>query len=108
MLTLMQTSKLSSHHLILIYGRKYWDKVINWRHMVRTGTINEREFKLLQFADDVDEAFNHIPVSYTHLDVYKRQISYASRKMKNLPPWFPRETWKRLTATFSWPRATAR
>jgi uncharacterized protein (TIGR00730 family) len=57
MLTLLQTNKLSSHHLILIYGRKYWDKVINWRHMVGTGTISEREYKLLQFADTVDEAF---------------------------------------------------
>jgi uncharacterized protein (TIGR00730 family) len=60
MLTLLQTNKLSSHHLILIYGRKYWDKVLNWRHMVRTGTISEREYKLLQFADTVDEAFEHV------------------------------------------------
>jgi uncharacterized protein (TIGR00730 family) len=60
MLTLMQTGKLSSHHLILIYGRKYWDKVLNWRHMVRTGTINEREYELLQFADTVDEAFERV------------------------------------------------
>ena len=60
MLTLMQTGKLSSHHLILIYGRKYWDKVLNWRHMVRSGTINEREYKLLEFADTVDEAFDHV------------------------------------------------
>jgi len=60
MLTLMQTGKLSSHHLILIYGRKYWDKVLNWQHMVRTGTINEREYKLLEFADTVDEAFEHV------------------------------------------------
>jgi uncharacterized protein (TIGR00730 family) len=60
MLTLLQTNKLSSHHLVLIYGRKYWDKVIDWRHMVRTGTIDAREFKLLQFADTVDEAFAHV------------------------------------------------
>ena len=60
MLTLLQTNKLSSHHLILIYGRKYWDKVLNWRHMVRTGTINERDYKILQFADSVDEAFDHV------------------------------------------------
>jgi uncharacterized protein (TIGR00730 family) len=60
MLTLMQTGKLSSHHLILIYGRQYWDKVLNWRHMVRTGTISEHEYKVLQFADTVDEAFDHI------------------------------------------------
>jgi uncharacterized protein (TIGR00730 family) len=60
MLTLMQTGKLSSHHLILIYGRKYWDKVLNWKHMVRSGTINAREYKLLEFADTVDEAFDRV------------------------------------------------
>ena len=60
MLTLMQTGKLDSHHLILIYGRKYWDKVMDWKHMVRTGTISEREYNMLQFADTVDEAFDHV------------------------------------------------
>src|SRR5271169_1569157 len=60
MLTHMQTNKLSSHHLILIYGRKYWDKVINWRHMVRTGTISERDYKMLQFVDNVDDAFEAV------------------------------------------------
>lgn len=60
MLTLLQTGKLPPHHLILIYGRKYWGKVLNWRAMVNAGTISEREFKLLQFADTVDEAFERI------------------------------------------------
>src|SRR5271154_4643057 len=57
MLTLMQTGKTSSHHLILIYGRKYWDAVIDWRHMVRAGTISQRDYEMLQFVDDVDDAF---------------------------------------------------
>lgn len=60
MLTLLQTGKLSSHHLILIYGRKYWDSVLNWKSMVRWGTISEKEYKLLQFADTVDEAFERL------------------------------------------------
>jgi uncharacterized protein (TIGR00730 family) len=60
MLTLLQTKKLPANLLILIYGRKYWDKVLDWRHMVRTGTINEAEYKLLQFADTVDEAFTRV------------------------------------------------
>jgi uncharacterized protein (TIGR00730 family) len=60
MLTLLQTGKLSSHHLILIYGRKYWDKVLDWRHMVSTGMISQRDYGMLQFADTVDEAFNHV------------------------------------------------
>ena len=60
MLTLLQTGKLAKHNLILIYGRKYWDEVLNWRAMLRWGTINEEEYNLLQFADTVDDAFERI------------------------------------------------
>ncbi|MFY9528066.1 MAG: TIGR00730 family Rossman fold protein [Candidatus Acidiferrales bacterium] len=67
MLTLLQTGKLSSHHLILIYGRRFWDKVLNWRAMVHAGTISEREYGLLQFADNVDEAFERVR---TNLEKY--------------------------------------
>jgi uncharacterized protein (TIGR00730 family) len=60
MLTLMQTGKLQRRILILIYGRRYWNRVIDWREMVNWGTINRREYNLLQFADSVDEAFDRI------------------------------------------------
>jgi uncharacterized protein (TIGR00730 family) len=60
MLTLLQTGKLPKQNIILIYGRKYWDEVLNWKAMVRWGTIDENEYKMLQFADTVDEAFDHI------------------------------------------------
>jgi uncharacterized protein (TIGR00730 family) len=60
MMTLLQTGKLPKHNLILIYGRKYWDEVMNLRAMVRWGMINANEYKMLQFADTVDEAFTRI------------------------------------------------
>jgi uncharacterized protein (TIGR00730 family) len=60
MLTLLQTGKLPKHNIILIYGRKYWDEVLNWQALVNHGTINESEYKMLQFADTVEEAFDHI------------------------------------------------
>jgi uncharacterized protein (TIGR00730 family) len=60
MLTLMQTGKLQRRNLILIYGRKYWDRVLNWREMLHSGTINQKEYSLLQFADTVEEAFHRI------------------------------------------------
>ena len=60
MLTLLQTGKLPKHNIVLIYGKKYWDEVMNWRAMVRWGMIREEEYQLLQFADNVDEAFEHI------------------------------------------------
>jgi uncharacterized protein (TIGR00730 family) len=71
MLTLMQTRKLAEHNIILIYGQKYWNRVLNWQAMVQSGTINEREFKMLQFADTVDEAFNHIR---TGLEKYHMKV----------------------------------
>jgi len=54
------SGKLAKQNIILIYGRKYWDEVLNWKAMVRWGMINEDEYKMLQFADTVDEAFEHI------------------------------------------------
>jgi uncharacterized protein (TIGR00730 family) len=57
MLTLSQTGKLGRKNLILIYGRKYWDRVLDFKHMLRCGTINKHEYGLLQFADTVDQAF---------------------------------------------------
>jgi len=60
MMTLLQTGKLPKHNIILIYGQKYWDDVLNFRAMVRYGTINEDEYELLKFADTVDDAFEQI------------------------------------------------
>ncbi len=57
MLTLVQTGKMTRKNMILIYGRKYWTSVINWRAMVRAGAISQSDYDLLQFADSVDEAF---------------------------------------------------
>jgi len=71
MMTLLQTGKLPRHNLILIYGHKYWDEVLNLKAMVRWGTINAEEFKLLKFADNVDDAFNQIR---TGLEKYHMQV----------------------------------
>jgi len=60
MLTLLQSGKLPQRNLILIYGRKYWDEVLDWRAMVRWGTISESDYGLLQFADNVDDAFERV------------------------------------------------
>ena len=60
MLTLLQTGKLQSRTVILIYGRKYWDRVLDWKHMLRCGTINRHDYKLLEFADTVDQAFDRV------------------------------------------------
>ncbi len=71
MLTLLQTGKLPKNSLILIYGRKYWDQVLNFRAITRWGMISPNEYKMLQFADTVDEAFDRIK---TGLEKYHMEL----------------------------------
>jgi uncharacterized protein (TIGR00730 family) len=60
MMTLSQTGKMPKHTLILIYGRKYWHDIMNLKAMVRWGTISQAEHDQVQYADNVDEAFEAV------------------------------------------------
>ncbi len=64
-LTLAQTNKLSKQIGVLIYGRDYWNEVIDMQPMVDCGAISESDMKLLQFADTPDEAFEYLKTQLT-------------------------------------------
>ncbi len=57
MLTLQQTGKMNPKNVILLYGRKYWDEVMNIRAMIRWRVINQKDYEMVQYADSVEEAF---------------------------------------------------
>src|SRR5208337_2091898 len=71
MMTLSQTGKMAKNTLILIYGRKYWNEVLNLKGMLRWGTISQSDFDQLQYADTVDEAFDKIRAG---LEKYHMQV----------------------------------
>src|SRR6202171_3167330 len=71
MMTLLQTGKLPKNNLILIYGRRYWDEVLNVKAMERWGMISAEEYNRLQFADTVDDAFE---VIRSGLEKYHMQV----------------------------------
>jgi predicted Rossmann-fold nucleotide-binding protein len=62
---------MPKHTLILIYGRKYWHDVMNLKAMVRWGTISQIDYDQLQYADNVDEAFEAVRsgLEKYHMDV---------------------------------------
>lgn len=59
-LTLVQTEKLMKKMPILIYGKKFWDKVINFEALAENRVIAYSDLKLLKFVDTVDEAFDYL------------------------------------------------
>ena len=66
-LTLIQTKKLDKHLPIIVYGSGYWNQVINFKAMIKYGTISKAELKLIKFCDTVDEAFTYLTKELTKL-----------------------------------------
>jgi uncharacterized protein (TIGR00730 family) len=64
LITLVQTRKVIKEMCIILYGKAYWQDMINFKKMVEWGMISEEDLKLFHFVDDVDSAFailkNHL------------------------------------------------
>ena len=60
LLTLTQTGKNRKPLPVILFGRDYWQKVVNFDEMCKWGTISREDLKLFKVFDDVDEAFNYL------------------------------------------------
>ncbi len=56
-LTLLQTSKIKKKVTLLLYGKEYWETIVNFRAMVRNHVISADDLKLFTFVDTPEEAF---------------------------------------------------
>jgi len=59
-LTLVQTDKLSKKIGVVLYGREYWEQVLDVKPMAEWGAIAEKDLELLHYADTPAEAFEHL------------------------------------------------
>ncbi len=66
-LTLIQTEKVKKEMPIVIYGKEYWDQVINLEALVKYGAISKKDLELVKFCDSVDEAYNYLKDELTRI-----------------------------------------
>jgi len=59
-LTLIQTKKLAKKMPVLIYGKTFWEKLINFQEFSKYGVIDKKDLKLFHITEDVDDAFEFI------------------------------------------------
>ncbi len=59
-LTLAQTRKLSKEIAVVMYGREYWNDVIDMQPMVDWGAISPSDLDLVHFANTPEEAFEYL------------------------------------------------
>ena len=58
-LTLIQTNKSDKIPIVLV-GKKYWQKVINFEFLKDEGVIDPSDIKLFRFVDNAHEAWEYI------------------------------------------------
>jgi uncharacterized protein (TIGR00730 family) len=70
LLTLAQTEKLAKRICVVVYGKDYWDRVVNFQALVDAGTISPKDLDLFHWANTPEEAFDYLCGDLTryHLD----------------------------------------
>lgn len=58
-LTLIQTRRMKSVPFLL-FGRAFWEKIINWQALAEAGTISAEDLNLFRFVETAEEALAEI------------------------------------------------
>ena len=58
-LTLIQTGRMRRIPFIL-FGRAFWEEVVNWQALANAGTISPEDLDLISFVDNAEEAIEII------------------------------------------------
>ncbi len=64
-LTLMQTQKIRKKVPIVLYGKEFWDRVVDFDALVDFGTISADDLKLFYRSDSVDDTFQYLVAELT-------------------------------------------
>ena len=71
-MTLRQTQKMKKRLTIVLFGKDYWNDVVNFDALVRHGTISRSDLDLFHHTDSVDEAFEIITRQLTKYALHAR------------------------------------
>jgi uncharacterized protein (TIGR00730 family) len=64
-LTLIQTKKVKKKLPVVIYGKSYWKKAINFDVLAEEGMIDAQDLDLIHFSDDPKDAFEYLRETLT-------------------------------------------
>jgi len=63
LLTLIQTGKIKPMP-VLLFGRDFWEDVIDFKALVKHGVIGEKDLALFRYVDSAEEAWDYIRTFY--------------------------------------------
>ena len=63
LLTLIQTGKIEPIP-VLLFGRKFWDRVVNFEALVEEGVVSEKDLGIFCYVETADEAWDAVQDFY--------------------------------------------
>src|SRR5664279_3523719 len=83
-LTLVQTQKLAKKMTIVVYGKQYWQEIINFDALVKHGMISAEDLQLFHFADSPQAAFELLKPGLTQYALHSDTLEMpAFAKSRN-------------------------
>ena len=67
LLTLIQTGKIKPIPIVL-FGKEFWQRVVNFEALVEEGVVSARDLDLFQFVETADEAWKIVTDFYANID----------------------------------------
>lgn len=67
-LTLAQTNKLHKKMPVFLYGKEFWEGLIDFDHFIKWGVISPDDVNLFKIVDSVEDAFLQITTALTTKD----------------------------------------
>ena len=84
-LTLAQTEKLAKKILVVMYGREYWNRVLNLEAMAEAGTISPKDLHLFRTVETPEEAFEYLQEGLTRFHLNPPKPEKAPEIAKTRP-----------------------
>jgi hypothetical protein len=63
LLTLIQTGKIEPMP-VLLFGRDFWERVVNWDALVEEGVVSARDLGIFRYVETAAEAWDHVRQFY--------------------------------------------
>merc|ERR1711871_1214738 len=59
-LTLKQTGKVAKDLPVVLFGKKFWNTIVNWNSLVKYGVVKRKDVDDLFITDEIEEAYSYI------------------------------------------------
>ena len=88
-LTLAQTHKLAKKILVIVYGREYWNRVLNLEALADAGTISPEDVNGFTMVDTPEEAFEVLKEGLTKFHLQPQHAKHAAEEGPEIAKTLP-------------------